>query len=824
MQKLKRVGATLVGSLMASSTLLAGALAADLSAFKNMTTADTVVVVGANAATADVVGGINIAAALARNGASATTTGGAVTEVSGGVALETDTTKLYLGSSTDTAKQALTASDLPNLLASGTVVDDTGEEYAYDQYLYVGSNTINFGKPNDLEDPVVYVDLSSTIYTLKVVFNDEIAFNNTDVQGNSITLFGKEFTIGQGSTNQDIILYEAAEEVTVTAGEETTVTIDGETYTIGVVGISSDGNTATITINGKSYTKTEGADITIGNTVFQIKEVNLYEVPEKTGNVVITLGSKKIEIKGSAVYVEDQQVDGVTATITEGDKGVSTIELQVSQPDTDNAYITADHPFTDPLFGFKVTMKETDLKADKDQIVVSTAGDQIATVKATDAKGNTKTIEWAYMPDTGTTTINLADSKGKAIATYEGEKVVEGGYVVLTQGGFEHLMKVYDVDTLNDKVTLQDVFSGTTYEVSYNDADGTGSKIIDGYEYFFNVTEATKEVAVTWGTGAAAANAGSEVVVYPTLELQNGEKIAFTAPITGVSFSGDIVLPTGTLTVSSVTNSTTSVTVGGLTYSITGTDSDSDGYYDTITSISLAATSQPAILVVEEEANDNSVGYAVVGATAETTGSAYRVTVDGDVTLPSGVSWVTTSDTNVAQALDVYGTLVEKDTSDQGKVTIYYPDDQVSYTVAVGSNPAFGTATVEAEISFPSLAGGVGILDTEAAPFKGTKNFILVGGPAANSLVAELAQAGKTPSFEEWQQKLVGKAILQAIDNPFGGNKVAIVVAGWSADDTRTAALKLATEELSGEAKEITAGEMTDFTYPFPAEEEQTSE
>ncbi len=862
MQLIKKVGATLVGSLMASSAILAGALAADLSSFQNMTTANTVVVVGANAKTADVVGAINVAAALARHGAEATVTGaGEVTKVTGGVALETENTKIYLGDPINKAKEALTADDLPNLLASGTVVDNTGTEYKYDQYLYVGNKKVTFGKPDDLDNPVIYIpigtDPNAPLYTLKVVFNDEINFNSTDVQGNTIKLFGKEFTIGQGSTNTNIILYEASQEVTVGAGEETTVSINGNEYKIDVVGISPDAQSATIEINGKAYTKSAGEDVVIGNTVFHVKEINLYEVPEKTGNVVLTIGSKKVVLSnGEPVKVgkDENPVDGTLVTITRGsDGGVSTIEIKVAAQDTDSDFIKAGGEFVDPVFGFKVKLKSVDLKANRDVIAVSTSGDKVATVKVTDKKGDTKTIEWAY-DNAGT--LSLADGDQNPIAVYEGEKVPEKGYLIITQGGFTHLLKVTDISAAddgiqNDKVTLQDVFTGTTYDVKLtgdttggDDTPLTGTKVIDGYTYNFTAYDTNGDgiydtISVKW-------NPVNETVVYPAIELKNGEKIAFVKSaedVVSLSVGGNtetLVLPTGDAKVTYTDNGTditdvyvngneltlggsTSVNVGGVYYAFTcgpvgatvTCSLDLNKYENT----TAAPLDKPAILMIEEKDNNDHHGVIAIYADDD----SGKITVDNVL---MGPPMYTTSDSDVEQGLDVYGTLLEVNTADQGKVTIYYPDEQVYYTVAVGPDPQFGgTVTAgNAEVTFPPLAGtGIAALDTEASTFKGTKNVILVGGPAANKLVAELAEAGKTPTFKEWQEKLQGKAIIQAIDNPFGGGKVAIIVAGWSADDTRAACLKLATEKLTGEAKMLVNGELTNFQYPFPTQESGTT-
>ena len=838
MQKLKRIGATLVGSLMASSAVLAGALAADLSAFKDMTTADTVVVVGANAKTADVVGAINVAAALARHGAEATVTGGGeVTKVTNGVALETESEKVYLFDTIDKAKEALTSDDLPNLLASGTVTDDSGEDYDYDQYIYIGNAQVVAGKPESDMDPIVYVDFDTeTLYTLKIVFNDEINFSDEEVQGNTIKLFGKEYTIAQDdeNTNTHIILYEASQEVTVAAGQETTVTIDGKEYTVSVTGISETPS-ATIVINGKSYTKEEGDDITIGDVVFHVKEINLYKVPEETGNVVLTVGTKKIILEDdSAVKVgkDEDTVDGTHVTITPHDGSpVSRIEIKVTAPSDDEDYIPMGGEFVDPVLGFKVKFKDNtaEVLPTADEIAVSTSGDDKATVKFTDKRGNTKTVTFAYHKS-GESDVDLLNDDKEQIMTYEGEEIPEDGYLVISQkdGDFAHILKVKDIDTSDDELELEDVLTGTTYEIDYGD-DNWEVKVIDGYEYNFTIDEGEKKVSVK-------RNDADEIKVFPTIKLRKGEELAFVKDIElnntvgGTPQNGDtVVLPGNCKYVYDGTewkNESSNAPYCSVIYTV-----NSDGTIKILGKDNL----QAGILIIEEKDDDENKGAVLVPVwydngddkQVEVQEPVYETFVGAPVlsTNPplNGGFETWESDDDIKSGLTRWGTYIKVDTEDQGEVTIMYPDEQVYYTVAIGPDPQFGgtVSTGAAEMTFPALAGtGIAALDTEASQYKGAKNIILVGGPAANQLVAELAQAGKTPTFEEWQAKLQGKAIIQAIDNPFGGDKVAIVVAGWSADDTRAACLKLATEELSGTAKMLVNGELADFEYPFPAEEE----
>jgi len=115
-----------------------------------------------------------------------------------------------------------------------------------------------------------------------------------------------------------------------------------------------------------------------------------------------------------------------------------------------------------------------------------------------------------------------------------------------------------------------------------------------------------------------------------------------------------------------------------------------------------------------------------------------------------------------------------------------------------------GGTTSGSEISYtayPSvpITSAIAKLDTEMSALKTAKHVILVGGPCINDLVAELADAGSFGyTCDTWPGRDFG--LIEAIDDGFATGKVALVVAGTQADDTRTAtsALQLYDTKLSG--------------------------
>ncbi len=85
-----------------------------------------------------------------------------------------------------------------------------------------------------------------------------------------------------------------------------------------------------------------------------------------------------------------------------------------------------------------------------------------------------------------------------------------------------------------------------------------------------------------------------------------------------------------------------------------------------------------------------------------------------------------------------------------------------------------------------AVTSAVAKLDTEVTSAEKQKNLVLVGGPCVNKLTAEAL--GKTyPACGASSGIAENTALVQAVDDAFATGKVALVVAGWEADNTRLA-------------------------------------
>lgn len=115
------------------------------------------------------------------------------------------------------------------------------------------------------------------------------------------------------------------------------------------------------------------------------------------------------------------------------------------------------------------------------------------------------------------------------------------------------------------------------------------------------------------------------------------------------------------------------------------------------------------------------------------------------------------------------------------EVVLEIPSNQVQANVVIKGSAAVTSSGDEtctvAEIT------PVTKLDTEIAGSEANYNLILVGGPCVNNAIAAVSGLGMA-KCEDWTMK-AGEGIIKLAAN---GNKVAMLVAGTTADDTRRAA------------------------------------
>jgi hypothetical protein len=160
-----------------------------------------------------------------------------------------------------------------------------------------------------------------------------------------------------------------------------------------------------------------------------------------------------------------------------------------------------------------------------------------------------------------------------------------------------------------------------------------------------------------------------------------------------------------------------------------------------------------------------------------------------------------------------YGVIIQDPGSNgpSDQVVLEIPDEQADFKINVLFTGKGGTtSTTGGSVQINSIAGvDLVKLDTEVTD-KTSKPMIIVGGPAINPLAAE-ALGLTYPAYGAASGIPEGKALIQLVENAFGGTNVALVVAGWDAANTREATTVLKNfdtyfDQLTGKMKVQVSG------------------
>jgi hypothetical protein len=132
------------------------------------------------------------------------------------------------------------------------------------------------------------------------------------------------------------------------------------------------------------------------------------------------------------------------------------------------------------------------------------------------------------------------------------------------------------------------------------------------------------------------------------------------------------------------------------------------------------------------------------------------------------------------------------------------------YFGKLGTGVSGDTVTYDSYPSIP-LTSAVAKLDSEVTSTEKAKNLISVGGPCVNSITAE-AMGLTYPACGAASTLTEDKGLIKAIDDIFTTGKVVVVVAGWEAADTATAASVLQQYDTLLSGQTASAVEVTSAT------------
>jgi hypothetical protein len=848
-QAIKRISALGIGASMVGATIFGAFAQADLAQYPNQYVKDGkfagVLVVGDKAAAEDVIGVSDIAVSLqfaATKPASGTSGGGSEVVVEGDAWKVSTSTKIFemsegVASATPTSGVIETLRNITTFiddseldaLSSGTVKNSKGDA-PYNQYLYLlgpGGDPARGGFVTYTEDDedvtadFLYFRSGDEIGRYLIEFTtslesdvDDSAGSQTstgtyltDMEDTSITMFGKPYTIVQArrlsaaGNNLKLILMGGAVKDTMLEGNTKTYTIDDKDYEVTVDFV--DANSAKLTINGESTRDLldgETDKLSDGTTI-GVSEILYQDYAGGVHSVEFFLGAQKLELRDSnikddvdqsnAIKVDDDTIDDAFVVI-EGTDDNSTFKINrihINMTADDDFYVPAggklsENPDLDEpevLFTKNWDIEYHGLSDEPiEEIRLDTSGNSKYKLKFLDGDGNKVELPVAESP-TGTE-IDFGET-GKALINNENSTIQKNDYLIITDSTEKRgERKSYAMQYKGaDKVTadspvlkFKNLGSGKTIEQTYSAGTGEGAQQlailkIGGADY--RVYNASSIKANDFNVHVdldASGNINADANATVNITTYYGMEIGLFNYTGGGAAAGGEVIP-------------------GILVSFKTPDNNRDGSAE-----DFVETLQASDIAINLTASAAEVTHGLLtSATSGQKGTTLTLRT------PSG-------ETNIAYAYTSYGSFVTRrtPTNDPATLEIDYPQKQreaLVYITSKGTSIGKSVKSTTGAVTVQRIDVGATKLASEVANINSVSS-ILVGGPCANSAAADVL--GNPADCTEGFEPGVGKVEMYNV----GTGKVAMLVAGYSAADTRNAAAVVSNYQdysLSGDKVEV---------------------
>ncbi len=806
---IKAIAALGAGISMVGATLM-GAMAADLSnypsPFVKNGTFDGLIVVGDDAAAQDVVGAIDVGASLqyAMRQEAQMGTGLPAVTISEGKKIEKTGNNLNYGDSFYDIIEVLDDEDLPVILADEQYQDSEGETTNKEDYkqtlrFYDNTGTLVFEADDDgdeVADNYLFFDDGVDAYNYSLEFDSSVEYTTTssdtpaeDLEDTVLTIQGNEYTITD--IKYDTTTY-AIEKITLLAGETIiwlqqgktlTRSIGGAEHEVEVTDVNDNENMCGVSVDGDvvwidvGQTQTiNGVTIGVTDAVAvhaQLQDVDICKINVGATELVLEDG-KDVEMNGDDI--EDSNVE-FFGNLTGGELDGISIQWQPE----DDEYIADGSSLQDPVFG-NFEFKFAGVSKNTEEMSLTTSSDD-AEFKFVNNDGKEVEIPYFYYEDDDQIhlgTDDIEDGTCEGMLLLEGENCdlgagydqddIEGVmFLLITSGEEAHVMEVSKIDEGDSEVDLKDL---------------TYSKTYDGNDY-------------TNGS-ASDISLGSLGTIQLTIDTTDGQ---FTA--------NDVDLGVGHA----------ETKYGAKLYF------NSTGGNSTIGTNS----SNTQIVTIEEEGDDdNEMNWSLTLRYDSGTDDQLEikapvitdVNAAGNHYTNEGVSASDSDDDNKYYVTE-WGTLALYDSDNDDDLTIWYPDEQAygnAFVAPVGAQIS-GSSGEVSTVTLNPINVGAAKLASEVSGQETSQNLIAVGGPCINEAAAvvmglEYPACGADSTIPE------NKAIVKLYEND--GN-VAMVIAGWEAQDTRLATTVVAdyteyADKLTGSEVVVEGTSVSDITVSAPSE------
>ncbi|MCB9359406.1 hypothetical protein H6503_05725 [Candidatus Woesearchaeota archaeon] len=823
---IKRIMALGTGLTMLGATVF-GAVAANLGdyPYENFVKDGKfhgLLVVGEAASTEDVLGVVDIATSLqfstrrevAVDGSTSTTLSGDVFK------FEANADVLEINELLPDVKSTLDSEQL-EALGSKVIRNSKGTTDA-DQYLkFADSDLVVIYGENDEVDPTVVGDWlriqnGEDLFTYELNFPDGLEsdvdsnLKLEDIEDEDLFILGDIFSIVEGTVDSSdrvaLTLMGGAVTDTLKEGESKTYEIDGKDYEVTVVIIAdADTNSGNpkvkLMINGEvTDTMEDGDTDTLDDgTVIGIRDILANEGSEENGEDIVAfyIGANKIEFGATGtVKIDEDTVSEATVTIDEtNSSGTMVINKITYELDSDDDYFLGagdslrsvlDEP--EGLLSSVWDIKYEGLsQPTTTEVKISPSGDDKYFLEFVNQEG----IEYDIpLVENDATNLNLGKDDADLVYTEasatptvynasDDNQIMEDDYFILGKVSSDT-----DVDVANTRVMK--------FKDSDLDDDDVEITLVD------EGTKSTTTLRATLGGDGCNAttsqlNAGGESYNVTVCRSSTSYSLA-------VDLDGD-----GTLNGDSV-----AITTKNNAYIV----------FDTVTEGPVNSTSNVQVrmnLTITDDYTDTTgdqmISWLINGTVAGDSGDydevdVVSVTGNAQANLSSGSD----EDSDDTKYMTRYGIMLYEQDDDEGAdtLTLTIPSEQVEALVYVtgGDTTASTSSNGKVYAEVQRIEVGKAVLDSEVGNVA-SDNLIVVGGPCANEVAATLLDiSNDRPACYEDFPVPEGQGIIKMVEN---GDNVAVVVAGYSAADTRNAAQVLANyedyaEDLDGKDEVVVSG------------------
>ena len=733
MKKMFRKAVTVLGSTALIGATVAMAAAAS---YPEPFTSNAAIVVGANAAPSDNIAAASIASNLDAN---AVSTGTVVVSGGDSYRFEKTSTKFHLGDAITTVVSSdLDEDQMPVLLNDGKFIDDDNDEFDFTQKINLSSGlTLSMFDDNDYrtDDPSIGFKINSgaDVLTYTLEFSDEPLY--ADLPTADMTIMGKSYYV-LAATDLKLTLLDSAADAIVTEGETATITSGGKAYTVSIEFV--DSNSAKLNVNGEitndilateTYKLSDGSYLGMKEILYSAKDTGISKVE-------FSIGAGKLVLEnGNDIKMNEETIDGMTSTITNGTTTGSLGNLVINWDADDELFITEDSVATMP--GFEaVSLVFGGLDYPAEEIIeVGYDGADSAVLKNFPLKDSVEDINLLYINATNATFDGLGKDSDEKLVTHATNLTFDGdtdSYFVASwtdgRDAESYLMKATNFKT-------EDSVNKTTFQYR---KDGAWSD-----------AKVDRKDTDTFSIGNVEIDVGYVDKIGKSVVVQNNS--AQTSFDTLYSAEGmKILLPT--LGNGAAASQTINVTTGyeNATYVLQMFEEDKDG----------------------DIADGDSINI-TFGLNSQSPVEVTVTTVAGGESTSSEIG-----NTDVYRDF-TYSALATEILFDQGGdqdfITLVYHGDEVAADVRIVSSDAVMTS---------GDAGVMTVMDDAVSSVAG-KNLVVVGGSAINSVAADLLGGAYSEAmFTTATDVSAGEFLIQAFNR---NGKVALLVAGYNAADTEKA-------------------------------------